>query len=133
MQEDIDKRVEQYILLRDTLKRIDDDHQKKRSALVNLQEKVAGRIREFMETNNITDGLKTAKGTCYLSTRYTASVQDGSAFMDFVKAGNWDLIERRANATAVQDFVKLNGNIPPGVKLTGIQTLGVRRPGKNKD
>lgn len=131
--EDIDKRTAQYIEVRDALKRLEEKHAKETKPLLEIQEILAGRIRKFMDDNNITDSLKTKNGTCILSTRYSASVVDGSAFMDFVKAGHWDLIERRANPTAVRDYVKEHNTLPTGVSMSAVQTLGVRRPGKAKD
>lgn len=132
MAEDIDKRVEQYVMLRDMVKTIDEKWGAERKKYTTLMEEVSGRIQRFMSENNITDNLKTKSGTCYVSTRYSASVQDGQAFMEFVKAGHWDMIERRANPTAVRDYVKLTNNLPAGVSLSAIQSLGVRRPGKAK-
>lgn len=133
MAEDIDKRTAQYIWARDCIAKLKQKHTEELKPLLQIQEELAGRIQSFMEANNITDGLKTSGGTCYLSTKYTASVADGEAFMNFVKQGNWDLIERRANPTAVRDYVKEHNNLPAGVNLTAFQQLGVRRPGKSKD
>lgn len=133
MAEDIDKRVEQYVALRDIVKSIDEKWETEKKKYTSLMEEVSGRIQKFMSENNITENLKTKSGTCYVSTRYTASVQDGQAFMEFVKAGNWDMIERRANPTAVKDYVKANNQLPAGVNLSAIQSLGVRRPGKAKE
>lgn len=132
MAEDINKRVEQYVALRDIVRGIDEKWEGEKKKYTTLMEEVAGRIQKFMSENNITDNLKTASGTCYVSTRYSASVQDGEAFMKFVAQGNFDMIERRANATAVKDYVKANNQLPPGVNLSAIQSLGVRRPGKAK-
>ena len=74
------------------------------------------------------DNIKTPHGTCYNSTRYTASLADPDAFMTFVRDNNYyDLIDRKANVTACRDHVKEKGALPPGVNLSAIKTVGVRR------
>jgi hypothetical protein len=40
----------------------------------------------------------------------------------------FDLLDRKANVTAVKDHVKEKGALPPGVNLSAIETVGVRRP-----
>jgi hypothetical protein len=48
--------------------------------------------------------------------------------MAFVKTtNNYDLLDRKANVTAVKDYVSENGTLPPGVNLSSIKTVGVRR------
>lgn len=129
MAQDIDKRIAQYIEVRDAIKRVDDKWEAEKKPLQEIQERLAGIIRAFMETNNITDNLKSKSGTCYLSTRYSASLADPHAFMDFVvRTGKFELLDRRANVTAVKDYVEQNNALPTGCSLNAIQTVGVRRP-----
>lgn len=74
------------------------------------------------------ESVKTKAGTAYTTTRYTASLADPKAFMDFVIANNkFDLMDRKANAPAVRDFVKETGSLPPGANLSAIRQVGVRR------
>jgi hypothetical protein len=131
--DDIDKRIGQYIDIRDALKRLDEKQALERQPLLLIQERLAGIIRTFMESNNITKNLKSASGTAILSTRYTASLADPDAFMRFViSTGKFELMDRRANTAAVRDFVQANNELPAGCNLTGVQTLGVRRPSGGK-
>lgn len=133
MAENIEKYAQHYIALRDKIKAIKERHEAELKEYEELKEVLSGKIQEFINRNKL-ESLKTGSGTCYVSTRYTASVQDGEAFIELVKAGNWDLIERRANSTAVKAWVKDHGgHLPAGVNLTAIQQLNVRRPGKAKD
>jgi len=49
--------------------------------------------------------------------------------MKFVVDNNkFELLDRRANATAVKDYVAANNVLPPGCNLSAICTVGVRRP-----
>lgn len=127
MTDDMEKRTRQFIAIRDKIKQMEDEHKEKLKPLKQLQEVVAGRIQTFLEENNLKN-LKTAAGTCYKKTRHTASLTDPDAFMNYViehKAFN--LMDRRANSTAVQDFVKEHKALPPGCNLSAIATIGVQR------
>lgn len=126
--EDMAKRVEQYIMVRDRLKQIDEEYDAKRKPFLEVQERLSGILRAFMETHNL-ENLKTDAGTCYTSVRHTASVADADLFMKYViENGRFELLDRRANPTAVKAFVEETKQLPPGVNLNAVQTVGVRRP-----
>lgn len=81
----------------------------------------------FLEKTG-SESVRTAHGTCYASTRHTASVSDADAFMKYVLDHQaFELLDRRANSTAVKDFVKANNSLPPGVNLNAMRTIGVRK------
>ena len=128
LQTTVDKRVDQYIQVRNKLKQLDDEFELKRKPLVELQQMLSGWMQEFL-TKAQADSVKTAHGTCYQSTRYTASLADPEAFMNFVIANQaFDLIDRKANATACRDYAAEHKTLPPGVNLAAIKTVGVRSP-----
>ena len=53
---------------------------------------------------------------------------DKSAFMDYVKDnGAYDLLDVRANKTAVEDFLSQHQDTPPGVVIRREVTVGFRR------
>jgi hypothetical protein len=133
MTQDIDMRIAQYIQIRDAIKVLEEKQENERKPLLEIQERLAGIIRVFMEKNNITDNLKSKSGTAILSTRYTASVADPEAFMKFIIASQrFELLDRRANTTAVKDYVEETKELPVGCNLNAVQTLGVRRPSGGK-
>lgn len=69
-------------------------------------------------------------GTVYTSVRRTATLTDRAAFMDFVLGdieANGAMLDARANAVAVAEHADEFGELPPGVKLTMIETINVRR------
>lgn len=123
----IDTRIDQYVKLRDLIKEQDDAHKKKmepyRTALEQLNSVLLNHL------NNIGgDSVKTGSGTVYKTVKRSASLEDADAFMRHVIGGeHWELLERKANVTAVQAFVDENGVLPPGVKWTSTQVVGVRR------
>jgi hypothetical protein len=127
VKETVNKRVEQYITLRDQIKKMNDEHEAKLKPFVEVQNMLTGWMQNFLEQAGA-DSIKTAHGTCYSTTRYTASLADPEAFMAFVKQNDmYELLDRKANVTAVKDYVNEKGALPPGVNLSSIKTVGVRR------
>jgi len=127
-QKKVDARVDQYVRVRDAIKEMDERHKAEKQPLLEIQNLLTGWMMDFLKTTG-SESIKTKHGTCYTSTRHTASLADPDAFMKFViDNGLYELLDRRANATAVRDYVAANGgNLPPGANLSSIQTLGVRR------
>lgn len=123
------KRTQQYVQVRDTIKEIEAKHKEELAPYKDILNQLEGTISAFLDANGL-DSLKTEHGTCYKSTRYTASLADAEAFMAYViKTERYELLDRKANVTAVRAFVQDEKNLPPGVNLTSVQTLGVRRKG----
>jgi hypothetical protein len=130
LQTTVDKRVQQYIQVRNKLKEIDKEYDDKRKPLVEVQQMLSGWMQAFLEKSG-SESVRTASGTCYQSTRYTASLVDAEAFMKFVKENDeFDLLDRKANATACRGYAEEHKSLPPGVSLSAIRTVGVRSPTK---
>ena len=123
----VDKRIEQYVAVRDKLKEMKDAFEASCEPLKQLQEQLGGWLQNFLDESG-SESIKTKHGTCYASTRYTASLADPQAFMDYViENKQFDLLDRKANATAVRAFVDENNREPPGCRLSALRTVGVRR------
>jgi hypothetical protein len=126
-QPNIDARVEQYVRLRDTIKQMDDAHKAKMEKFREALEQLNSLLLNHLQMINI-DSAKTSAGTVYRTERATASIEDGDAFMRFVIGDQaFEMLDRKANVTAVQDYAKEHGVLPPGVKLTTVQKVNVRR------
>ena len=128
MPADMNVRIQQYVALRDRIKQIDDAHDVERKKYSTLLDQVGGEISAFLEANSL-ENIKTDHGTAHFTTRSTASLADPDAFMKFVIDNNeFTLLDRRANATAVREYIAEHKVQPPGVNLTTIKSVGVRRP-----
>ena len=126
-QQDLDKRVEQYISLRDALRTFDERKAAERKNITDCMAVLEGKMEAAMKALNV-EALKTKHGTCYKSVRYTATLADPGAFMDYVITNSkWELLDRRANSTAVKGFVEKNNALPPGCNLNALESVGVRR------
>lgn len=129
----VDDVVGYYIILRDRLKT------KKRAYEDSIKEDSermafwAGWLQRFLDTSGV-DSAKTKTGTVYCSTRYSASLADPDGFMKMViETRQFDLLDRRANVSAVKAYVKEHNQLPTGCNLTALKTVGVRRPGEKSD
>lgn len=125
--EDLDAQIKQYIEVRDTLKAFDDQVATARKPWSTMLDQLGGAIQRFLDAHSL-ENVATASGTAYKSSRTSASLADPAAFMNYVIENRaYDLLDRRANATAVKAFVEQHKQLPPGVNLSTVETLGVRR------
>ena len=130
---DVNKRVEQYVALRDARRELKSNFEVEDKKLRDLQELVVGQLSQHM-TDTGTESLRTEHGTCYRTVKYSASLADPDAFMNYViNNQRFDLLDRRANVTAVKEFIKTNKEQPPGVNFSSTSEVGVRRANKSKD
>ena len=125
---DVDKRVGQYVSLRDRIKELDDAHKESmkpyREALEQLGNMLLGHLNAVKA-----ESIKSASGTFFKSTKKTASLDDPEAFMRFVIANNlFDMLDRKANVVAVDDYIQTHNALPPGVKFSARVEVNVRRP-----
>lgn len=125
--ENINDLVDQVVRLRDRLKEADDAHKEKTKTARAYKDMLEAKLLEKL--NSIGgESVKTEHGTVYRSTRRSATIADGDAFRGYVINNEaFDLVDWRANATAVDDFIKSEGSAPPGVNYSQTYTVGVRR------
>lgn len=125
-----EKRTAQYVAVRDKIKEISERHAEELKPLVDLQNDLTAWFTEELSRVGA-QSVKTGEGTVYQSTRYSASLSDPKAFMDYVIGNSaFDLLDRKANSTAVRDFIEQHKSEPPGCKLSAVRTIGVRRAAK---
>lgn len=125
---DFEKRVRQYVQLRDRIKQIDDEHKEKTAKWREHLKMLNNLLLKHLNDVNTDSASVKGVGTVYRSTRQSAVLEDPQAFMDFViENSHWDLLDRKANVTAVQDFINEHGVSPPGARLNRDMVAGVRR------
>lgn len=121
-------RVEQYIKLRDMRKAHKAAFTAADQKFALTEEKLSSRMMQLLDAAGI-EMARTARGTCFKQTRTTASLRDPDAFMKFVIENKmFDLLDRKANSTAVQDYAKEHeGELPPGATLSSMTHIGVHK------
>jgi hypothetical protein len=121
-----EKRVSQYVQLRDLIKAEDDAHKEKMRPKRDLLEQLNGVLLNAL--NALGDSLATPAGTVYRTEKKSCSIADMPAFWTFcVTQGDFDLVDRKANVTAVTEYIQKNGQPPPGVNFSSTYMVGVRR------
>lgn len=120
--------VEKFIKLRNKIKEIEEEHKNQlapyKTMLLTLNNMLLGHLHAT-GADNIS--LKEI-GTFYKIVKTTASLADADAFRRHVIGGEaWDLLDWRANSTAVKQFIEEHGEPPPGVNISSIVSAGVRK------
>lgn len=122
-----DQRVAQYVKLRDKIKELDDKHKEQMKPYREALEQLNGALLNHL--NNVgADSVASPSGTVYRTEKKSASIADKTAFWTYVvTTANFDLIDYKANVTAVADHIDQNQQPPPGVNFTSRFEVGVRR------
>jgi hypothetical protein len=126
----IDVRVGQYVKLRDLIKAEEDAHKEKMKPKKELLEKFNAALLAYIKSQGAgVDSVATALGTVSKSVKRSASIADMSAFWNYcVTQGDFDMVDKKANVARVVEYVEANnGELPPGVNLSQIEVVNVRR------
>lgn len=130
---DAEKRISQYVSLRDKIKALEETHKKAMAPYKEMLDTLGNIVLKHMQDTNV-ESVKTGEGTAYISERTSVSLQDAEAFMQYVIANSaWELMDRKANAAAVEVFIKKTGGLPPGAKFNKMIKIGVRRAGEKDE
>lgn len=134
----IQKRAAQYIQLRDKIAEMEKAHEATLVPYKSLLQEINTDLLNHLDSQKV-EAMKTEVGTVYVYEKSSASVADAEAFMKHVIDNqDWDLIERRANVTAVKAYLdasiekakadpSVQPGLPPGVNLSRFRMVGVRR------
>ena len=128
----LDKMIQSYVALRDRKRMIEAKHKEELAPYTKVMEEIAGKLLDYMQKLG-TNSVNTDGGTAYQITKPSATIRDGAAFRQWVVEQNgYHLVDWRANANAVSEFIKVNGDVPPGVNFTTRTTVNCRRPNEKE-
>jgi hypothetical protein len=120
-------RIAQYVKLRDKIREIEEKHKSELKPYRDTLEQLNGVMLNALLAIG-SDSTSTEAGTVYRTMKKSASIADVSTFWKYVVENEaWDLIDKRANVTAVADFIEEHKNPPPGVNFNTRFEVGVRR------
>lgn len=120
------ERVASYIRLRDHKKLADEEFKKSMERVNAAMKKLEA---EMLDELNQSGGksFRSDAGTVYINVKTTATVEDRDVFLqEVIDKEIWDALDVRANKTVVREFAD-KGVALPGVKITQVATVGVRR------
>lgn len=119
--------ITNYIALRDKKEAIETEFKKTKKKYTDAMATIAEYLQGYMRSNNL-QNIASKDGTAFIKTTRSATVGDKSAFREYViESKNFDLADFRANVEAVQDFMKENNQLPPGVNFSTAEEVGVQR------
>lgn len=123
----IEELVEKYIMLRDKKAAIMNAAKEKCAAIEAALTVAENTIMALLNEHGL-DSLGCASGTAYRTTRTSATVADWDATLQWIKDNDaFHMLERRVAKTAVEEYVKAEGDLPPGVNWKQDVTINVRR------
>lgn len=130
---ELDKLIDRYVKLRDHKRELQAKHKAELAPVNQLMDEVEGVLLTYMQQSGV-KSVATPGGTAYQSRQLSATIKDGTAFRSYVVTNQaFDLVDWRANANAVFDFVNEHaGTPPPGVQPSSRVTINVRRPNEQE-
>lgn len=121
------QKVAAYIKLRDYKKAADDEYKLSMQRTVDAMDKLEAELLDHLNQTGA-NSLACDDGTVYRNTQMSATVENREAFKEYcVENDLWEAMDIRANKTFVREFMEKNGTPLPGVKVSSIATVGVRR------
>ena len=123
----VDDVIRAYITIRDTIAQIKARQKVELQPYNEALDKLELQVLQVLNDAGV-ESMKTSAGTAYTSTKTSVTVADKSAFMDYVTSNNaFELLDVRANKTAVDGFLEENQDVPPGVNVRREITVNFRR------
>ena len=125
-----DKLTAKYIGLRDFKAKFEAMHEAKVARITNKMDEIEIDMMTFLNQTG-QESSKTAAGTFFKKTTTSAKVADWEVTLPFIQENElWNMLERRVNKTAVEEYISEHGTIPPGIDVTRITSVSVNRPAK---
>jgi nitrogen regulatory protein PII len=123
----IDELAEKYAKIRDKVSELEAAHKEKLAPFKEALEKIEVHMLTIFNEQG-TENAKTAFGTFYKAKQTSATVASKEDFRTYILSHDrWDLVDMRAQKTAVAEFVETSQEPPPGVNWTSRFTVNFRK------
>ncbi len=124
---DLDKLVERYIKLRDKKAEMKAAYDAQVAALDTAMEKVETYMLGMLNTMGL-ESFRTKFGTPYKSVKTSATVADWGVLFPWIQENaQFQFLEHRVSKTAVEEYAKATGDLPPGVNVSRVTVVNIRR------
>jgi hypothetical protein len=122
----LDRLVANYVAVRDHIDEAEEVIKKHLAPFRAKKDELTAELIKLLDEQG-TEMARTNHGTVSKLKRNTAVCSDPDEFMDYVRENDlYELLDRRANATACMEHAKQNkGVLPPGVKINTVRYIGV--------
>lgn len=127
----IRKVIGQYVALRNRKRLLEQQHKEALRPFTDVMDQLEGQLLQYMQKIG-SNSIATNDGTAYQSTRPSATIRDAAAFREWVIANKrFDLIDWRANAPHVFDYIAEHKAQPPGLNCSTFTSIRFRSPEEN--
>jgi hypothetical protein len=121
------QKVAAYIKLRDYKKAAEDEFKLSLKRTVDAMDKLEADLLSHLNDTGA-NSLACDEGTVYRNIQFSATVENREAFKAYVEENSlWEAMDIRANKTFVREFMDKTGTPLPGIKVSQLATVGVRR------
>lgn len=129
----LDELVKVFIATRTEIKAIEERHKAELAKPLKLREMLAERMLKQLADTGL-EMARTEYGTVTAVTHDSVSCKDANLFIQYVREHDeYELLDRRPNKTACKEYLKANGQLPPGVKMNSKQDVNVRAINEKED
>jgi hypothetical protein len=129
---DLAKLIDRFVALRDRKRELEQEHKMILRPYDQIMEEISAKLLKHMQEIGA-DHVASPGGTAYQTTKNSATIRDQAAFRNYViEQGMFDLVDWRANANAVFEFINNAGYIPPGLNTSSYTKVLVRRPNEKE-
>lgn len=124
----LDDVVGKYIELRDRKAQMKKEFSVKVEKIDEAMAKIENAILATFDKMGGVQSIRTTHGTPYVNLRESVTVADRDNYFDFVRENEaWDMLESRANKTAVLQYKEEHGELPPGLNYRAERTINIKR------
>lgn len=123
----LDSIIERYVKLRDKKAQMKAAFDASTSDINTAMTRCEQVILEEINAQGV-ESVRTEFGTAFKSVTTSVTAADGELFMQFCIANDrMDMLEKRPNKTAVEEYKAANDDLPPGINYRQAVSLNVRR------
>lgn len=125
----LDQLIQQYREARDAKAKLAEEHDEKLKPIAEELARLDDLIQRTLAFTG-QESAKTSNGTAYLVQKSTYTVSDPEAFREWVKTtpGAIALFSNSLAKESVEEFIASSNTLPPGVKVSSVQSLRVNKP-----
>lgn len=101
-----------------------EDKEAELAGVKKIRDKIKEALMAQMNQIGVTNAKSIAGHNVTLVNNSSVKVVDAEAFFDFVfERGDSDFLTKRASTEAVEAYVTVNNQLPPGLEMTQTQTM----------
>lgn len=127
---DLEDLVSQYVELRDKKSQVTAKAKELVGKLDAKLDSLEGEILQQLNANGL-ESARTKAGTAYKKiSRFTNVAQWNDFFPWVQETGNWHMLTKAANKTAVLEYLDESEELPPGINLVSKIEVYINRPSR---